>query len=644
MKSPMTHDGVSRWARCGAMISIMIAGRLALAAPPQPANPEPPPAKEEPAAQTAPTTSTSAVAPAAPVASVMSKPGDTEADPVETPEEKAARYAKAKEHFEKATALRKKNDLAAALAEYLASRRVQPTWGATSAAAWCLRALFRYDEALDMVDVLLRDYEKTLPAEPKNDAQRMMIELRGLVGTIDITDAEFDAAVTIDGRSRGTFPSPNPYRVAAGTHIVRVYKEGYDPFETSVDVAGNQVQTIVARLRKLEVDESGRLRVTDSANRILDVVIDGNIVGKTPWEGPLRDGVHTVHLEGEGSWGTQPVTVRVERGRTEMLGVSSEQLEAEVLVKPSPAGAMVAIDGVSVGRGVWQGKLRKGKHRIEVAAEGYVLYVKDVSLDKEARETLTVKLDRDPLSPLWKDNRGRLYVEAAVGPGIVPTFGGDIVDDCSGTCSSGVGVGVKASARGGYRFPSGFFLGVDVGYFYARQKVSGRQTTLTPAGLAAELGTVDDTLSLRGVLVGGAAGIRIGKKTPLSIRLGAGALLAGTFRDRRTGQFVTNPRQVGSTQLPAQTYAFDTTQYETPLLVYVSPEVQMGFPLAERLHLQVGLEAMVLIAPASNIPTWSPEASRIDAGSSGQAAFPAQTLMGSTQVFIMPAASLRYEF
>src|SRR4029078_1158623 len=98
---------------------------------------------------------------------------------------------------------------------------------------------------------------------------------------------------------------------------------------------------------------------------------------------------------------------------------------ATLRVQPTPASATTAIDGVSVGRGTWEGKLRKGNHHIEIAAEGFVLYVKDIPFNSEAKEARAVQLERDPLSSLWKDNRGRIFVEGDVGLGIAPTFGGD---------------------------------------------------------------------------------------------------------------------------------------------------------------------------------------------------------------------------
>lgn len=564
-----------------------------------------------------------------------------------TPEEKAARITKAAAHFKRGVEFFKKKDCAAAVAEFFASMNYAPLWNSTWFAARCLKQLRRYDESLAMFETLFRDYERDLSKKDNRDRELIRAEwdqLRQMVGFIDIIGAEFDAGIRIDGRNRGVYPSPAPHRVATGFHTVRVYKEGYEPFETNVDVAGNQVQTILAQLRKLDLDQAGMLRVSEANQRVLDVVIDGSVVGQTPWEGHLREGEHSVVLEGVDDWGTQPTTVPLKKGDNIPLVLNAEQLEANVKIIPTPVGATVAIDKVSVGRGVWQGKVRRGIHRVEIAADGYVLHTNEVSFIKGTNDPMVVTLERDPLSPLWKDNRGRVYVEAAINPGITPTFGGDVLAGCGDGCSQWVGLAANATARAGYRFPSGFFLGIDAGYFYARQRVTDRTATITPYGLDPETGTVNDTLSLRGAMVGAAAGIRLGKKTPISIRLSVGTLLGGQFRDHRTGEFMTNERTTKRGKFLPTPYSVDTTQLQSMFGLYLAPEVSLGLELAERLHVQAGVNALVLLMPTGNALTWKPNDSKVDARTSGLATFGPDALIGAVTLFLSPSASLRYEF
>jgi hypothetical protein len=564
--------------------------------------------------------------------------GEEAAPPAPVDERKAARAA-AKERFEQSIGLFKKKLYGPALAEAEEARRLFPNYSSTLIIARCLKELARFDESLDMYALLVRDFEEQLKKNERDSATykavlREIDALRKLVGTLEIEGAEIGAMIVVNLQRRGDYPLLEPLRVPAGSHIVRVYKEGYEPFEKRVDVAGGSRKRVMASLAKLNV--TGTLQVVEATGKQLEVVVDVISVGMTPWEGLLAPGVHTVSLRGDGALGTQPVTVKVERDVMTPLTLNAEELAATLRVQPKPAGATVAIDGVSVGRGLWEGKLRTGTHRVEVAAEGFVLQVRDVKLEEGKREVVVAELDRDPLSPLWKDNRGRFFVEAELGPGIVPTFGGPV-----GGASSAPGFGGLVMGRGGYRFPSGFVAGIDAGYVYMRQAIVDRETVVVPTGLDSNRGKADDTLSLRGFLLGASAGIRLASKMPISFRLGAGALI-GSLRNHREGSFTTTLRAVETRMLPAEAYTLSFTQQHPAISVYVAPEAQLGIPLAKRLELSVGLRGLLLVTPSP--PVWRPYESTIDAKTSGQATFKGEELMGRFVAFVQPGVGVRYEF
>src|SRR5262249_24288608 len=150
-----------------------------------------------------------------------------------------------------------------------------------------------------------------------------MVSLRSFVGVLDIRGAEAGASVIVDGRNRGSAPT-QPIRVNVGTHVVRVYKEGFEAFETRVDVPGGQAEVVAAKLAPLL--RSGRLKVIERQGYVLDVVVYNAVVGKTPWEGPLAPGDHTVLIRGDGVIGTQPAIAPVQ-----LNGVTPVTLVAETL-------------------------------------------------------------------------------------------------------------------------------------------------------------------------------------------------------------------------------------------------------------------------------------------------------------------------
>ncbi|MDI1429554.1 PEGA domain-containing protein [Polyangium sorediatum] len=157
----------------------------------------------------------------------------------------------ARARFEQGVELLQKGAWSDALVAFSTSARLYPTPQAINNAAICLRKLGRYDEALDQVGALLLDFPD-LPAEKRQAAEREAAELAKLVGAISVEGAEPGAQITIDGRDRGIFPAPRPFRVLTGSHLVRVLQEGFLPFEARVEVvAGETLRITVSRQRRV---------------------------------------------------------------------------------------------------------------------------------------------------------------------------------------------------------------------------------------------------------------------------------------------------------------------------------------------------------------------------------------------------------
>lgn len=168
-----------------------------------------------------------------------------------------------------------------------------------------------------------------------------------------------------------------------------------------------------------------------------------------------------------------------------------------------------------------------------------------------------------------------------------------------------------------------------------------RSTRLTPTGLEPNPGTVNDTLTLSAALVGASGGIRLGERLPLTFRLGVGALF-GSVRDRRTGSFTTVERDVGGQHLEAAAYSVNVAQSRPAVSLYVAPEARIGYPIAKRLELSVGIEGLVAIALVQ--PKWAPQESKINAATDGQATFAADPLTDRVFFGLQLGLGARYEF
>jgi tetratricopeptide (TPR) repeat protein len=539
-----------------------------------------------------------------------------------------AKKKRAQEKFEQGVKLFGAGAIDAALAEFLASRGLFPTRAATTNAASCLNKLSRFDEALDMYETYLREFPSA-PAEERDKITRDRDSTLRLVGTLEIRGAEPGATVVVDGRERGKVPAA-AVRVASGTHVIRVFKEGFVPFETRVEVAGGQSVAVTAALKALA--ESGRVKVGEQSGKTLDVLIDGIVVGKTPWEGPLEIGEHTLYLRGEGTMGTQPVSISVKKNEIAPVSLVAESLDASLRVAPTPGGARIAIDGVVVARGVWEGRLRVGAHRVEVAAEGFLAQQKSLNLPTGARESLALALERDPDSALWKNVAPPKITFELDADGLASTtLGGQLVTGCTGGCSRGFALGGAVRAHGTYQTRSGIALGGYLGYAGFGQGANGRATALTPVGQAAAVGTTDDSIFAHAAQFGLSASYRKGESLAWMARLSVGMLLGGAFTTRE-----------GTFSNGATSFAAGPLDEASPLgYLAVLPELRAAYRLGEHFEISAGLLAYALVATTQ--PKWR-DAKLTRTPSLGFATYGEQTSMGSFLLLVAPSLGARYDF
>lgn len=203
----------------------------------------------------------------------------------------------AKRRFERGLAMMSEEAWDIALAEFLRSREIYATRSATKNAAICLRKLRRFDDSLDMFEALIKEFP-TLPREDQAFAEHSMIELRAVVGFINVRGAAAGAVITIDGRNRGVARAETPIRVSAGTRFLRVEKAGLVPFEKRVEVPGEQTVAVDIHMTSLAQPalptgpESGRGLPQSGAEsgRRFVVELDGGAVLAPSFGGSVVDG------------------------------------------------------------------------------------------------------------------------------------------------------------------------------------------------------------------------------------------------------------------------------------------------------------------------------------------------------------------
>ncbi len=233
--------------------------------------------------------------------------------------------------------------------------------------------------------------------------------LRAL-GTIEVAagnDGARGGRVAVDGRPAGELGA-TPVRVTdlhPGRHQVRVEREGYNPFEQWVEVAGGQLVRVTAMLER-RAPETGEILVSGPPGA--PVFVDGRPVGSTPMvvEG-VTAGPHTVEIRPPGQSGfAQNVTVLP--GQRAIVAMTSAAGGTLRVIANAP-GTVISIDGEVVGPSpaVREG-LAPGEHIVEATAEGHQPARQTVTVESGQQRVVSLELQRVQGEP------GRIVVRANV--------------------------------------------------------------------------------------------------------------------------------------------------------------------------------------------------------------------------------------
>ena len=158
--------------------------------------------------------------------------------------------------------------------------------------------------------------------------------------TLEILSFTNGASVLVDGEEVATTPMIEPVFVSAGTHIVRVEKQGFLAFEEEVVFEGDDEVVLEVDLLPF----GGIVRVVTSEPGAI-VFVDGNEAGVTPFEGeiPIGERVFTVRRDLYEDWTHTQVIVAGE----EYL------LEAEMIALPDTGTVTIVTETTPFYREWW---------------------------------------------------------------------------------------------------------------------------------------------------------------------------------------------------------------------------------------------------------------------------------------------------
>lgn len=204
--------------------------------------------------------------------------------PRDSPETELARR-----HFGNGVKLYSDGNFSGALAEFEAAYRLKPGPASLKNVALSQKALFRYSEAADTLELVLARHGSEL-----SDADRAVIrsaidELSSLVGSVVIRVTPADAKITVDGKPA----NPNkPLRLNVGEHTVVAEAPGHSRESRVFRVAGGQKDLQV----DIALSTTGGQVTIKAQDPEAAIAVDGVPKGLGVWSGWLAPGPHAVQV------------------------------------------------------------------------------------------------------------------------------------------------------------------------------------------------------------------------------------------------------------------------------------------------------------------------------------------------------------
>lgn len=280
----------------------------------------------------------------------------------------------ARRRFDRGLALYNTGDLMGALAEFRAAYRLTRHPVVLYNMALVHAGLGNAVEAVSALETLAPALA-VLGPERAARARKVQKEQLGRVGTCEVHTQVKGAVIQIDGVDVARTPSP-PLRVTAGSHLLSVWAQGYEPRRLRCSVAGAANEVVDVELAPLS-SSLAHLELTSNVADV-DVYVAGRPLARLPLSGKLalEPGQYEIELRRAG--------YRTERRRVTLVPGGRDSVA--VTMQPSPDGlhaggtlqlslsepsAVVSVDGeprLDYVRGM---RLPVGRHALRVERAGF---------------------------------------------------------------------------------------------------------------------------------------------------------------------------------------------------------------------------------------------------------------------------------
>ena len=195
------------------------------------------------------------------------------------------------------------------------------------------------------------------------------------------------ATVFVDNENIGTAPVKSD-KLASGEHSVRIVKDKYKPYSTTVTVRDSETTTLAPTL------SADFATVTLTTASGATIWVNGVEKGSGSWSGELSTGTYIFEARQSGHRSAQiSKTIAATPSRQSYAIPAPTPIVGSVDITSSPAMADITLDGKAVGTTpVKLNNILVGEHKITVSKSGYQPYTTTVTVAEGKTATVSAEL------------------------------------------------------------------------------------------------------------------------------------------------------------------------------------------------------------------------------------------------------------
>ena len=250
-----------------------------------------------------------------------------------------------------------------------------------------------------------QDQEASLVVEGMSIEQNVSASLVPNWADISLSTKPADVSILVDNVEIGKTALPNQdqiqedatiaadvatatVEILAGSHRLRLQREGYEPWERDIEVIASEPQTIdLVELEK----EYGKIEIS-SEPADASVTVNNEYKGRTPLSLSLKPDIAVQLKISKAGYQTENSQQTLESGEQKTLELTLKPILGTIKVRATPRDAEVYVDGVSQGQANKDLRLTATPHNIEIRKAGYVTYKKTITPKPGFAQTISAKL------------------------------------------------------------------------------------------------------------------------------------------------------------------------------------------------------------------------------------------------------------